>query len=187
MHLTYIISFKYDEGIVVTLLQDVLDSKQERSAALALRGPTAIILVNFLLEDVLSLFILIIFVLAKVHWLQVLDRLCINLQHPLFQRRSDARRLLVMVAECSNELPESLYLRDVKYTTSGGADRMGGFSDVYRGSWNHGDVCVKRLRTAATQFGQEPANIKRVRYQSWGCFEGKVTLMRTRRTYAAKR
>ena len=164
---------KYDEDNVVELLQKVLNSKQEKSAAQALRGPTAIIFMNFLLQDVLSFIILVIFVLAKVHRIQVLDRLCINLQHPLSRRRSDARRLLIKIAKFSNELPESLYLRDVKYCTSGPVDRMGGFSDVYRGSWNCGDICVKRLRTTATQFGKEPANVKRVRYRSWGRSRGR--------------
>lgn len=141
---------------------------------------------NFLLQDVRSSHIFIKILSTNVPRLQVLDQLCLNLQHPLSRRRSDARRLLIKIAKFSNELPESLYLRDVKYCTSGPVDRMGGFSDVYRGSWDRRNICVKRLRTGVSQSG-EPANVKRVRYHSWRRFKGNMILTNSQRTCAAKR
>jgi hypothetical protein len=66
--------------------------------------------------------------------------------HPLHLLRQRAISLLVKLSAESQQFPPCLFLREVDLGPVRDPDKMGGFADVFRGSFQGGKVAVKRLR-----------------------------------------
>ncbi|KAF7308499.1 hypothetical protein HMN09_00698900 [Mycena chlorophos] len=133
-----------DELALGMLLRKIVSTEREKKRFLLLKGESAQCAVD-LIQD-------------------ILDKNLLKKSQDAKTLISNVRRLLVKLAEASDALPASLFIRGVvevdKEASFGGA-----FGDIYRASHNGRDVALKRMRVHVFQRNSEWHNLRRRFYR----------------------